>query len=83
MVNPKDVVILGIESYTGKPHDSKTLEPLQKQLEKNLEYQLAEVIYDRGCRVASEKNGVKILTLKPRLKRDSKYQEAKKRKKFR
>ena len=83
MVNPKDLVILGVESYTGNPHDSKTIEPLLKQLEKNLEYQPAEVIYDRGGRGASEINGVKISTPKPPLKGDSKYQQAKKRKKFR
>jgi transposase, IS5 family len=83
MMNPKNLVILGIESYKGNPHDSKTIEPLLKQIEKNLEYQPEEIIYDRGGRGAAEINGVKISTPKPPLKRDSNYQKEKKRKKFR
>lgn len=83
MMHPKELVILGVESYTGNPHDSKTIEPLLKQIEKNLEYQPEEIIYDRGGRGATEINGVKISTPKPPLKRDNNYQKAKKRKKFR
>ncbi|KAF0149739.1 MAG: transposase IS4 family [Ignavibacteria bacterium] len=83
MMNPNDLVIIGIESYKGNPHDSKTIEPLLKQIEKNLAYQPEEIIYDRGGRGAAEINGVKISTPKPALKRDSNYQKAKKRKKFR
>jgi len=83
MVNPVDLVILGVESYEGNPHDSKTIEPLLNQMEKNLNYHPEEVIYDRGGRGVSEINGVKISTPKPPLKRDSQYQKMKKRKKFR
>ncbi|GBD90970.1 hypothetical protein BMS3Abin04_01692 [bacterium BMS3Abin04] len=83
MLNPTELVVLGVESYKGNPHDSKTIEPLLKQMEKNLDYQPEEVIYDRGGRGVSEINGVKISTPKPPLKRDSQYQKMKKRKKFR
>jgi IS5 family transposase len=83
MVNPKELVVLGVESYQGNPHDSQTIEPLLKQMEKNLNYQPEEVIYDRGGRGASKINGVKISTPKAPLKKDNQYQRMKKRKKFR
>ncbi len=83
MINPKELVVLAVESYEGNPHDSKTIEPLLKQIDENLAYQPEEIIYDRGGRGASEINGVKISTPKPPLKRDSNYQKTKKRKKFR
>jgi len=83
MVTPKDLVILAVESYQGNPHDSKTIEPLLNQIEKNLDYLPEEVIYDRGGRGKSEIKGVKISTPKPPLKKDSQYEKAKKRKKFR
>ena len=83
MVNPVELVILGVESYEGNPHDSKTIEPLLNQMEKNLDYRPEEVIYDRGGRGVGEINGVRISTPKPPLKRDSQYQKMKKRKKFR
>jgi IS5 family transposase len=83
MLNPKELVILGVESYQGNPHDSRTIEPLLNQIKRNLNYQPEEVIYDRGGRGKAEINGVKILTPKPPLKRDSQYQKNKKRKKFR
>jgi IS5 family transposase len=83
MVNPKNLVILGIDSFEGNPHDSKTIEPLLKQMRKNLDYLPQEVIYDRGGRGASEIEGVKISTPKPPSKTDSRYEKLKKRKKFR
>ena len=83
MVNPKSLVILGVESYDGNPHDSRTIAPLLEQMKSNLNYQPEEVIYDRGGRGKSEIDGVKISTPKPALKRDSQYERRKKRKKFR
>lgn len=83
MINPKSLVILGIESFEGNPHDSKTIEPLLNQINKNLNYQPEEVIYDRGGRGIAEINGVKVSTPKPPKKSDSQYQKRKKRKKFR
>ena len=83
MINPKELVVLGVESYEGNRHDSKTIEPLLKQMEKNFNYQPEEIVYDRGGRGVSEINGVTISTPKPSLKRDSHYQKMKKRKKFR
>lgn len=83
MVNPKSMVILAVQSYEGNPHDSKTIEPLLDQMKTNLNYQPEEVIYDRGGRGRTNINGVTISTPKPPLKRDSRYQKIKKRKKFR
>jgi len=83
MVNPKELVILAVESYAGNPHDSKTIEPLLEQIEENLEYLPEEVIYDRGGRGKTEIKGVKISTPKPPKKQDSQYEKQKKRKKFR
>ena len=48
MVNLTELVILGVESYEGNPHDSKTIEPLLKQMDKNLNYHPEEIIYERG-----------------------------------
>ena len=83
MVNPKNMIILAVQSYEGIPHDSKTIEPLLDQMKTNLNYQPEEVIYDRGGRGRTNINGVTISTPKPPLKRDSRYQRIKKRKKFR
>lgn len=83
LLNPKSLVILGIESFQGNPHDSKTIEPLLKQVKKNLNYQPHEMIYDRGGRGSSEVNGVQISTPKKPLKKDSISQRRTKRKKFR
>ncbi len=83
MVNPKNLVILAVKSYRGNPHDSKTIEPLLDQMQRNLDYLPQEVVYDRGGRGRSTINGVKISTPKPPLKRDSQYTRLKKRKKFR
>ena len=83
MVHPKSLLILGIGSYAGNPHDSKTIAPLLSQMERTLSYQPAEVIYDRGGRGISEINGVKIQTPKRPNKTDSSYERMKKRKKFR
>lgn len=55
----------------------------ETQIEKNLDYQPEEVVYDIGGRGVSEINGVRISTPKAPLKRDSQYQKTKKRKKFR
>ena len=82
-LNPKSLVILGIKDFLGNPHDSKTIEPLLNQIEKNLNYQPDEVVYDRGGRGKKEINGVRISTPSKPLKRDNAYARQKKRKKFR
>ena len=83
MLNPKNLVVLAIESFQGNPHDSTTIEPLLQQMERTINYQPKEVVYDRGGRGKTEINGVQISTPKPPLKTDSQYCRLKKRKKFR
>jgi len=83
MVNPNNLVVLGIESFKGNPHDSQTIEPLINQIETNFQYKPQEVIYDRGGRGRKSINGVLISTPGKPLKRDSAYAKRVKRKKFR
>lgn len=83
ILNPKSLIILGIKSFEGNPHDSKTIEPLLKQIKENLQYQPDEVVYDRGGRGIIEINGVKISTPKIGKKRETSYQKRKARAKFR
>jgi len=83
MVNPKNLVILGIEAFEGNPHDSKTIEPLLNQVRKNIGYQPQEVIYDRGGRGISTINETIVSTPKPLKKTASEYQKRTVRKKFR
>lgn len=83
MVNPKSLVILGVKSFTGNPHDSKTIEPLLKQMQSNLDYTPEEVIYDRGGKGQKQIGNTIISTPGKPLKKDSEYQKRKKRKKFR
>jgi len=83
MVNPKNLVIIGVESFKGNPLDSQTIEPLLDQIERNFQYQPQEVVYDRGGRGKKNINGVLISTPGKPLKRDSVYEKRVKRKKFR
>jgi len=83
MLNPKNLVILGIESFKGNPHDSQTIEPLLDQIIKNFQYQPQEVVYDRGGRGKKNIHDVLISTPGKPFKRDSVYEKRVKRKKFR
>jgi transposase, IS5 family len=83
MINPRSLVILGIDSFEGNPHDSNTIEPLLDQMKRTLGYQPKEIVYDRGGRGKGSINGILISTPKPAKKSDSPYQKRKNRKKFR
>jgi len=83
MVNPKSLIILGVQSFKGNPHDSKTIAPLLDQMQTNLDYQPAEVVYDRGGKGAKQIGNTIISTPSKPYKRDSEYEKRKKRKKFR
>lgn len=50
MLNPKNMIIMRIESFMGNPHDSQTIQSLLQQLKRELDYQPDEVVYDRGSR---------------------------------
>jgi IS5 family transposase len=77
-------VITAIKSFSGNPHDSKTIEPLLEQAGRNLGRQPRELIYDRGGKGHKQIGGTKITTPDYRpLKRDTVYQKRAKRKKFR
>lgn len=82
-LNPRNLIILSIESFDGNPHDSNTIEPLLTQMENNLNYLPEEVVYDRGGRGKTSIKGVVISTPKPLKKSATAYQKRKTRKKFR
>ena len=80
----KTLIITGIKSSAGNPHDSKTIEPLLDQVKQNLNFAPKEVIYDRGGKGQKQIGQTVISTPDGRpLKRDSEYQKKKKRQKFR
>lgn len=84
LVSYKTLIITAIKSFEGNPHDSKTIEPLLNQAERNGLQVPKEVIYDRGGRGQQQVGETKISTPdNRRLKRDTEYQRRKKRKKFR
>jgi IS5 family transposase len=80
----KTLIITAIKSFTGNPHDSKTIEPLLNQMQTNINYLPKEVVYDRGGKGQKQVGQTKISTPDYRpLKRDTEYQKRIKRKKFR
>lgn len=88
VMHPKNLLILGIESFNGNPHDSKTIQPLLAQMNQDLNFHPEEVIYDRGGRGKakvniSENYQVRVSTPGKPLKTDTSYQRNNKRKKFR
>lgn len=87
-MHPKNLLILGIESFTGNPDNSNTIEPILTQMKQNIGLRPEEVVYDRGergkAKVEIDKDHqVCISTPTKPLKTDSSYQRTKKRKKFR
>jgi IS5 family transposase len=80
----KTLIITAVKSFTGNPHDSKTIEPLLDQMESNFNHTPKEIIYDRGGKGQKQIGETIISTpdYKP-LKRDTAYQKRKKKKKFR
>jgi IS5 family transposase len=83
MLNPNSLIILGVKTFSGNPHDSRTIEPLLDQMEENLGYKPKEVVYDKGGRGKTQIKAVKISTPGKPLKKDTAYQKRMKRKKFR
>lgn len=79
----KSLIITGVKAFFGNPNDSKTIEPLLEQMQKNEFVLPQELIYDRGGRGAKEIKGVIISTPGKPLKTESVYVKQVKRKKFR
>lgn len=83
LVHPKTLLVVGVEAYKGNPNDSKTIEPLLDQYEKNFKKLPKEIVYDRGGAGKTKIKGVEILTPKKPKKTDTIYQKRQKRIKFR
>jgi transposase, IS5 family len=79
----RTTIITAIKSFSGNPHDSKTIAPLLDQMQANLGHTPREVIYDRGGKGQKQIGNTIISTPSKPLKRDSDYQKRKKRLKFR
>lgn len=77
----KTLIITAIKSFKGNPHDSKTIEPLLNQMQKNLKHTPQEVAYDRDGKGQKQIGNIKITTpdYKP-LKLDTEHQKRTKRK---
>ena len=58
----KTLIITAIKSFDGNPHDSKTMEPLLQQMEKNINHTPDELIYDRGGKGIKQIGKTKIST---------------------
>jgi len=83
MIHPRSLVITAIKSFNGNPHDSRTIAPLLEQMKRN-EIQLPkEVVYDRGARGVSQIEGTRVSIPDNGRKKQSGYEQQKKRKKFR
>lgn len=75
LTTSKTLIITAIKAFEGNPRDSKTIEPLLKQVSKNELTLPQEVVYDRGGR-DQKLIGDNIISTpdnKP-LKRDTPYQ---------
>jgi len=78
----KSGIIIGVASHIKNEHDSKTLEDALTHANSNRIKPIKEAICDRGYRGVKEVLGVTISIPAIPLKRDTKYQKEKKRKKF-
>ena len=84
MTTSRTLIITAIKSFTGNPHDSKTIGPLLNQMQTNIDHLPKEVVYDRGGKGQEQIGQTKISTPDHGpLKRDTGYQKKVKRKKFR
>ena len=78
----KSGIIIGVASHIKNEHDSKTLKDALTHANSNRIKPIKEAICDRGYRGVKEVLGVTISIPAIPLKRDTKYQKEKKRKKF-
>ena len=79
----KSNIIIGVAAYQKNEHDSKTLEAALSSTNKNRTKPIVEAICDRGYRGKKRSRRYSYLYSGKPLKRDTKYQKEKKRKKFR
>jgi len=75
--------IIGVAAHETNEHDSQTLEAALSHAKQHRNRPIKEAICDRGYRGKKEVDGTVISIPDKPLKRDSKYQKEKKRKKFR
>ena len=83
MIHPKSLVITAIKAFKGNPHDSRTIAPLLEQMKLNGIRLPQEVVYDRGGRGVKQIEGTSVSVPDSGRKKQSRYLQQKKRKKFR
>jgi IS5 family transposase len=76
-------IITAVKAFMNNPYDGHTIEPLLEQMARTGQKLPDEIIYDRGGKGRKEINGVKILTPDKPKKTDTRYEQQKKRKRFR
>lgn len=79
----KGGIILSALSHSENRHDSKTLDDVLTSASQIRRRDIKSAVCDRGYRGVKEVNGIEIVLPKPPLKRDSRYQKDKKRKRCR
>jgi len=79
----KSGIIVAIDAFMGNPHDSKTIEPLLAQVQREQNWLPTELIYDRAGKGQKSILGVTITTPDKPKKSDTSYQKRNKRAKFR
>jgi IS5 family transposase len=83
LLTSNSLVITAVRTYLNNPHDSRTIEPLVEQLERNNLSLPREIVYDRAAKGIHQIKGVKVSIPGKALKTDNAYKKQKKRKKFR
>lgn len=76
-------VVLGVVSYVGNPHDSKTVEDTLKQVKKLTGQEVEEAVVDRGYRSKKIINGTRIIKPDPLKQTATAYEKTKMRRYFR
>lgn len=79
----KGGIILSAVSHAENIHDSKTLDEVLTAASQNRTSKIKKAVCDRGYLGVKEVDGIEIILPKPPLKRDTRYQRDKKRKRCR
>ena len=74
LLTSKSLIITAVRTYLGNPHDSRTIEPLVEQLDRNGFSKPKEIVYDRAARGVNQVKGVTVSVPSIPLKRDSPYE---------
>lgn len=83
LITSKSLIITAVRTFTGNPHDGRTIAPLVEELKRNKLPLPDEIVYDRAAKGITLDEEIKVSVPSNPLKNDTPYQKQKKRKKFR